>query len=255
MFATLVLAATLAGQPDPKGHPIVPPKLGEVVETLAKADDKDTPLRKLQKERVRERATYVKRMEEVYTIGQWDAASDREFTQMLIELMANLAELAEKPEDRVKCYEMRVEALKKHEEIITNLVKTGRDRAPSVNRAKAMRIDAEIDLMKLKGPDAKKAAVADDPEELVKVMIADMNALAAALDKKESPEKLKASAEKIKAAAEKIKNLKLPDDQNKKLSEKHGKELLDAVFRLAEAQAKNPDGAKAIGDLLKDLGK
>jgi hypothetical protein len=91
----------------------------------------------------------------------------------------------------------------------------------------------------------------NDPESLIKQQIADMNALADALEKKESPEKLKAAAEKLKATSEKFKNLKLPEDQSKKLLEKYGGELIGAAFKLAAAEGKNPEGAKAVEDIVK----
>ena len=52
-----------------------------------------------------------------------------------------------------------------------------------------------------------------------------MNELATAIEKKESPDKLKAIADKLKAVEEKLKGLKLSEEDSKKMLEKHGKDL------------------------------
>ena len=95
----------------------------------------------------------------------------------------------------------------------------------------------------------------NDPESLIKQQIADMNALADALEKKESPEKIKAAAEKLKATSDKLNALKLPEDQQKKLLEKYGQDLIGAAFKLAAAQMNNPEGAAAVENIVKDAMK
>jgi hypothetical protein len=93
----------------------------------------------------------------------------------------------------------------------------------------------------------------DDPESLVKQSISDMNALSDALEKKESPEKLKAAAEKLKATMQKLKDKKVPKEEDERLKQKYEKELTEAAMRMLGAAMKNPEGAMAIQDSLKDL--
>jgi hypothetical protein len=184
VYATLVLAAALAAQPDPKAKPDAAPALPAFAADAMKPDDKDSPLRKLQKERARERADYLAKTAEVIRVGNWDTNYYQQFLNTQAAFAENLAELMDKPADKVRCYEMRVEALKESEKFIAGLVNNGKSRPQELNLAKAARIDAEIDLLKLRGPDAKPAA-ADDPDALVKQSIADMKALAAALENKD----------------------------------------------------------------------
>ena len=94
----------------------------------------------------------------------------------------------------------------------------------------------------------------DDPEALIKQSIADMNALSTALEKKESPEKLKAAAEKLKATMDKLEKVKVPKETKEQLEKKYEKELIEAVFKMIGAAAANPEGAKSIEDTMKSLG-
>jgi hypothetical protein len=142
------------------GDEQLPAKLGEelhpqikfhpLVIDATKPDEKDTPLRKLQKQRVRDRALYLAKMQIVIKIGNWYEAEHAAHQQTHWLLAENLAELMEKPADKIKCHEMRVEALKEFEKMVTESVKVGKSRPQSLNLARAARIDAEVELLKLK---------------------------------------------------------------------------------------------------------
>src|SRR5262245_17875236 len=72
---------------------------------------------------------------------------------------------------------------------------------------------------------------------LVKDMISDMNALADAIEKGDEA-KVKEAEERMKATTKKLDDLKLSDDEKKKLMEKHKPELEKAGKRMAEAMFK-----------------
>jgi hypothetical protein len=89
----------------------------------------------------------------------------------------------------------------------------------------------------------------NDPDSLAKQSISQMNDLAAAIEKKESPDKIKAIAEKLKATMEKLKALKLSDEEMKKLQEKYQKESTQAAQKMLAAAMANPEGATALASL------
>jgi hypothetical protein len=89
----------------------------------------------------------------------------------------------------------------------------------------------------------------NDPDSLSKQSISQMNDLAAAIEKKESPDKIKSLVEKWKATVEKLEALKLSDDEKKKLAEKYQKETLEASKKLFAAVTANPEGAVALASL------
>jgi hypothetical protein len=61
----------------------------------------------------------------------------------------------EKPEDKLKCYELRLSFLKMMEQFTVNRVQVGSDPAHNRDIATAARIDAEIDLLRFKDEMAK----------------------------------------------------------------------------------------------------
>ncbi len=89
----------------------------------------------------------------------------------------------------------------------------------------------------------------NDPDSLSKQSISQMNDLAAAIEKKESPDKIKSLVEKWKATVEKMEALKLSDDEKKKLAEKYQKETLEASKKLLAAVTANPEGGMALASL------
>jgi hypothetical protein len=125
-------------------------KLDSVILDALKPLLKDTPLQKLQRERCHERAIALAGFRENIEIGKWEPPCFTLVIKLTVALTDNLLELMEKPEDKIKCYELRVEFLKLIENFTDVRVQVGTD--PSQNRdiAKAARIDAEIELIKFK---------------------------------------------------------------------------------------------------------
>jgi hypothetical protein len=152
MYAALTLTLLIA-QPAPKEKEA--PKEREVkldpfIAKAVEADPKDAPIRKLQKERCYQRAVAVAYVKECIAFGQWTPSYFQDYIKLQVTLAENLAELMDKPADKVKCYEMRVDATKEFEKFINTRVTTGNDPPQNLNLAKAARIDAEIELLKLK---------------------------------------------------------------------------------------------------------
>jgi hypothetical protein len=135
---------------DPKAKDGVTIKLDPFVAKLVEPDEKDSEVLKLQKERARERAIYIAKTQEVIKVGNWNHEWLGEYAKEQRTLWENLSGLASKPEDKLKCAEMRVAAAKEFEKFITTRVEVGSDPSQNQEFAKAFRIDAEIDLLKLK---------------------------------------------------------------------------------------------------------
>lgn len=142
---TLVLLA-LAAQPKKDEAPKLDPFVAKAIEPAAA----DGPLRKLQKERVRERALAIAETLQLADVGRTDGNTPGELTRLRVTLAQNLAELMDKPADRVKCYEMRVDALKEYEKLTKSRVEAGAVPSRFLRLATADRLDAEIDLLKFK---------------------------------------------------------------------------------------------------------
>jgi hypothetical protein len=142
MHATLVLAL-LAAQPDREDlFPKLPPP--------AAATAGDTPLKKLQKERFNERLKAAEKINAALRSGQVTGADFDGYVRLLLTLADNGAELEGKPADRVKWLELRIEVLKRAEKIASDRTAAGSEPAQVLHLAKAARLDAEIDLLKLK---------------------------------------------------------------------------------------------------------
>lgn len=143
----LILSLALAlnpGQP-PK---LPDPEIDPFISALVKPDDRDTPLRRLQKERVRLWGLAASDIKD-----QWDkgrGADYREAVELPGALWRNAAELAANPADAVKCHEKRVEAAKEWEKFVADRVASGGLIPHYLHMSKATRIDAEIGLLKLK---------------------------------------------------------------------------------------------------------
>src|SRR6476619_369643 len=120
-----IIVVALLAQPAEEGprKPDLDPFIAKAIEPAAG----DSELRKLQKERVRERAEYLDRTRAIIEIGRWDASYFQETMKTQVVLAENLAELMDKPADKLKCYEMRVDILKKFEQFIDASVRTDND--------------------------------------------------------------------------------------------------------------------------------
>lgn len=125
-------------------------QLDPFIARVVKPDPKDSPLRKLQKERCRERATAVARIKEIIEIGNYSPDFYSNYGKLQMTLWENLAEVMDQPADRVKCYELRLDVLKEIERLTAIRVMAGNDPPQMLPIARANRIDAEIDLLKVK---------------------------------------------------------------------------------------------------------
>src|SRR5205814_2388141 len=76
-------------------------------------------------------------------------------------------------------------------------------------------------------------------ENSIKDMISQMNDMSAALEKKESPDKIKAIGEKMKNTAQQLKDLKLPKEEEEKLQKKYEADMKAALERLMKAAIAN----------------
>ncbi|HEY2783884.1 MAG TPA: hypothetical protein VGJ05_02825 [Fimbriiglobus sp.] len=79
------------------------------------------------------------------------------------------------------------------------------------------------------------AGCSGGPDSLVKELIGDMNAIADAMEKKESKETIEKLMDKMNATKKKFDDLKLSDDEKKKLMEKHKDEIEKATKRMMSA--------------------
>lgn len=147
----LVLCLTMFAQPPKQvenagNQHALDPFIAKAIESVAG----DTPLRKLQKERVRERAQYFTRIESLIETGRWDEAYLSDLLKTRMVFADNLAELMDDPANKLKCYEMRVTALRGIETFIAERVEKGNSPPQNGNLAKATRLEAELESLKLK---------------------------------------------------------------------------------------------------------
>jgi len=132
--------------------------LDPLIVNAVKLNPTDTPLRKLEKARCRERAIALARFQAQIGIAKWNQATFSESLKVFNPLTENLLELITTPADQVRCYELRVEFLKSVEQFVTERVKESQSspfrsdlaQGQHLNLARAARIDAEIELLRFK---------------------------------------------------------------------------------------------------------
>ena len=119
---------------------------------IAKAVEPDPATRRSASSRrnAAERAAAVVLIKEILAIGKYDPNYYADSIKLHTALWENVAEVVDTPADKVKCYEKRLDAAKEFEAFTRVRVAAGNDPPQSLNIAKAARIDAEIDLLKLK---------------------------------------------------------------------------------------------------------
>jgi hypothetical protein len=127
-----------------------PEKLDAFIAEAIKPDAKDTPLRKLQKDLCREQATAIGKIQLAIEFGKASPVDFNRFYTLSARLAEDLMELMDKPESKIKCLEMRVDAFKQQEKAVELRVQTGTEASQEVNLARANRIRAEIKLLKFK---------------------------------------------------------------------------------------------------------
>jgi hypothetical protein len=108
------------------------------------ADPADGTLRKLQKERFNTRLEVLRSLAKSVEAG---ALKPEELTDLVSQLTANGVDLEDKPEGKVKWAEMRLEFLRGLEHLAE---RRAGDAPVEYYLAKAARIDAEIEVLKLK---------------------------------------------------------------------------------------------------------
>jgi hypothetical protein len=92
------------------------------------------------------------------------------------------------------------------------------------------------------------AGCGSQADGLVKDMISDMNALADAMEKGDEG-KVKECEERMKATQKKLDDLKLSEDEKKKLMEKHKGPMEEAGKRMMAAMMKKMGGAMGMPGL------
>jgi hypothetical protein len=107
-------------------------------------------LRKIQFEQLQESRDYLERVKEVLRIGSYNFQFIRDYVNMTVEVYRLAAELEEKPAKRVPWYEARVRKLKELERSVELRVEQGTEPPQGLPLARFHRLQAEIDLTKLK---------------------------------------------------------------------------------------------------------
>jgi hypothetical protein len=133
-------------------------RLDPLIVNAVKPDATDTPLRKLQKGRCRERAVALAKLQAAMENKKWDPTAFSESLSIFNQFTENLKDLIAAPADQVRCYELRVEFLKSVEAFVSDRVKDGEAsprrsdlaRPQHLNLARAARADAEIELLQFK---------------------------------------------------------------------------------------------------------
>jgi len=138
-------------------------KLDPSVARAFKPDPNDSPLRKLQKDRCRELSSYIAKIETLIEIGKWNPQDFSEYLKICASLSESLLEVVDKPTHKLKCLELCVEILKVGENFTETRVAVGSDPSQNLNVARAARINAEIQVLKLKTEIAKSDSISVGP--------------------------------------------------------------------------------------------
>ena len=125
-------------------------KLDPVIANAMKPNANDSPLRKLQKAACYELARYMFRVLTLVELGRWNPADFSQTITMAVSFPRSILELMDKPTDKLKCYELEVRLLKAFEDFTVTRVAVGTDPSQNENVVKAVRLEAEIKLLKFK---------------------------------------------------------------------------------------------------------
>lgn len=120
------------------------------VPALPKVAADAPPLRKMQLELVQEGVAYIARCKELMRTNTWVVSDFRKYADVLTETCRTAAELEEKPADRIPWYELRVRRMKDVETVLALNVRAGNVAPQELNLIRFQRLQAEIDLLKLK---------------------------------------------------------------------------------------------------------
>jgi hypothetical protein len=144
LFCVIAFAAPVKAEP-----PAPREKEAALPAPPAVADDAP-PLRKAQYELVQEGLAYIKRCQDVIRADVWVASDFRKYADVLTETCRVAAELEEKPEKRLAWFEARVRRMKEVEYLLDRGVRSGTFAAHELNLVRFQRLQAEVDLLKLK---------------------------------------------------------------------------------------------------------
>ncbi|HSQ54381.1 MAG TPA: hypothetical protein VLM40_01445 [Gemmata sp.] len=170
-------------KPNPKQQEL---KLPTLIADAIKPDEKDLPLVRLQKARVRERAVYLAMAKEEIENGQFHEDDLADLINAPMNLAENLAEVAWNRAGRMKVLEFELEEMKFVERFTSALVNAGRFRPQEENVARAARLAAEIQLLRISKHDLPKLEYAD-PQLLARMKIPGFVLKAVTPDEKASP--------------------------------------------------------------------
>jgi hypothetical protein len=165
-----------AQQPEPNKKRTAEDILGEFDSRIAyaiKSQPDDTAQKRLQKERCTEQLIALGTIQELMTLEKWNTESLSAALKIPTALSKNLLELIDDPKDRIRCYEMRVRALKHLEDFVEKRVLVGSDPGQKLNIIKAARMDAEIDLLKFRTEIEDQEAGPHNPLNRVEPFIID----------------------------------------------------------------------------------
>jgi hypothetical protein len=154
LFLCVVATADAAEPPGKAKEP--PAKAAGTEPALPTVAADAPPIRKLQLELVREGMAYITRCKELMRTNTWAVSDFRKYADVLTETCRTAAELEEKPANRVPWYELRVRRMKDVETLLALNVRAGNVAPQELNLIRFQRLQAEIDLLKLKA-DVEKA--------------------------------------------------------------------------------------------------
>jgi hypothetical protein len=156
VVATAVVTPTVAAEPPGATKPA--PKETEAAFPALPTVAADAPkLRKVQLEQVKEGLAYIERSKELVRSGTWVVSDFRRYADVLTDTCRVAAELEDKPAKRVAWFEVRLRQMKDVEELIDRAVRAGGAAPQELNLVRFQRLQAEVDLLKLKAEVEKPA--------------------------------------------------------------------------------------------------
>jgi hypothetical protein len=109
------------------------------------------PLRKVRLAQVYEGTVYLYRFQEQIRLGRFQPPEYETYMKIVSEVYRAAAELEDTPAGKVALFEDRVRLLEHAERYVEPRVITGTDKPYTLNEARFFRLQAEAELLKLKG--------------------------------------------------------------------------------------------------------
>jgi outer membrane protein TolC len=142
-----VMAATLLMSP-------ASPRAGVNLSRKDQTEESAKKIKELQKERI---ATLKEMADATFQMYKANRIEFREVLEARLLLLKAELDVAEKESDRITLYKNTIDVLKEYETLAARKVEFGRGSTYSVLLAKAMRLEAEINLERAKAKEAKEA--------------------------------------------------------------------------------------------------